>query len=99
MKKILAGILALCLTLNLAACSSAPASSGDTDANATYPDGMVSAGSLFKGAIWLDKQASAEVKEKAHCSDSFATELNPYDSPYTSTTIGCAENGLSIDSN
>lgn len=99
MKKILAGILALCLTLNLAACSSAPASSGGTDANATYPDGMVSAGSLFKGAIWLDKQASAEVKEKAHCSDSFATELSPYDSPYTSTTIGCAENGLSIDSN
>lgn len=64
MKKILAGILSLCLTLNLAACSSAPASSGATNANVTYPDGMVSAGSLFKGAIWLDKQASAEVKEK-----------------------------------
>ncbi len=90
MKKILAGILALCLTLNIAACSS---NSVGSDNNSS---------SLFAGTVWLDNQVSADVKEKMYCTDSFAAKYSPYedrDATYDELAIGYINCGIQTGTN
>lgn len=91
MKKILAGILFLCLTLNITACGSAPASSGS---NSSSP--------LFEGTAWIDNQVSPKIKEALHCTDSFAAKYPPYedrDSNYDELAIGYINRGINNGNN